>query len=648
MAALSQAPNPDPVRFEAASLTAFNDLIARNWPHIVPLVDEMAKLELNKAIGNALGGIRIVGLSGVTLDIAEPPALDATMPAPQQTIDIHVPRSPGTWSLKLDATIGGTIPIRVGGLTTTVTIQLAVEATAADVRVVQPFDMDLSDPLVPVITGAGAPSVSFQLLLDSPDPLLSQILPQVTSLLRPVVQVGLVAASHYARQQVVGFLQTGLPPGRLWGRGGPALVASTATADLAVASEDMLSELQANHMPFGNMYPAFFDTPHTGGSVHSYRHWGDSALWTGVTLGTMSYRQDLTGRTDASAKMREMVKYYDIQTRMTAPLTGLLSRTAIPASSPHAQPLLAESVSWVAAVDGVQYVGLGNTSRDSYTGTMFGLGQAYHRVPALRTEIATIVNRMMGYLESYGWVVYQAPGQKNVGPNGPGISVPFAQSPLQVHNFTTIAHMIDPTAWGPLRQRVRELTELCWFNAWVSAHEVHWGYYGFSLGHINTLSAVELETEPYHYRGLLKNLAVMRETVGHHQNAAFDAVAGIAVPTRAAQMGTMVKDELGLLVERPRRGFRVTNSQDPSILWTTYVTSIPNQTGSPGQPVQTGARSTDAAIYPVPIPKRPSTSYVWSSSPFELDGNVDPREQQPGLDLLFPFWISQSHGLFAP
>ncbi|RME71615.1 MAG: hypothetical protein D6776_09965 [Planctomycetota bacterium] len=125
----------------------------------------------------------------------------------------------------------------------------------------------------------------------------------------------------------------------------------------------------------------------------------------------------------------------------------------------------------------------------------------------------------------------------------------------------------------------------------------------------------------------------------------FDTVWAIAAPPVAATLAPRVETELALDALRPIRGFTIRNSADPSIDTVLYTTSVPNQTGSPGSGLQTGTRSWLVARYPVPIPKRPSDGYLWSSSPFVLDGAVDPREQHPGQDISLPYWIARSHGL---
>jgi hypothetical protein len=651
MAALAQGGPQDPVRLTATGLSAFNDLIARNWPHALPFIRDAVEQEIMKAIPpQHAGGLSVLQVKSITFDGATPPELQATAPAPIQTLEAHIPQFGGAgWSLSMEVVLGGTIPINLGGgVQTGITVQFAATATASGVRVVQPIDMDLSHHTQVQITSAGTPLLQLQLQFTSLDPILSQVLPQVTQLLDPIVRVGLIAGAIYARQQITGFLASGLPSGQSWGKGGPALAPPTGTIDLEQAAEDALTRQLSDHMPFGNLYPAAADTPNSGGNIIGWRHHGDSALWTGVWLGTAAYRQDATGKKDVLPKIREVVRYYDIMTRVTAPKIGLLARTAMPTSSPHAAVLTQKSVGWVQTVDGVPYAAVGTTSRDSYTGTFFGLGQAFHRIPEVRQDVTPIVDRLLENLENDGWMVYQAPLQNNVIASGgpPGISVTFAQAPMQVANLANIGAMVNPARWAQLRARTEGLTEMMWFNSWVSSHEVHISYYGFSLANLHSMSGFELETDPFNYRGYLKTHRILRETVAHHQNAAFDAANGIGIPTEAATMAPLVQAELELLSQRPHRGFANTLINDPTIQKTTYSTSIPNQPGAPQQPIQTGTRSWVVSVYPIPIEKRPSTAYVWSSSPFDIDSfGTDPKEQHPGVDLTYPYWIARSHGL---
>ncbi|GIW73200.1 MAG: hypothetical protein KatS3mg102_2742 [Planctomycetota bacterium] len=294
LAALAQAPSPDPVRLEPAALAAYNELVARNWPHLVPRVRRELEAELRAAIGSALGGLQLVSLSGIALDIDAPPALGASAPGLQQTLELLAPAPPHSWSLRLDAVLGGTVPLVIGGVSTQLTVQLAVELEAAQVRVSVPLQFDFSRPQWPELRSLGTPQVQLQLVLRSPDPLLQQLLGTATALLDPVVRAALASAAIYAQYQLGPLALQAMPQGQLWGRGGPPLAPSPGAPDLERLGDAILDEIVRHHLPFGNLYPAVFDTPHQGGNLVGWRHHGDSAMWTGALLGMLAYRWDLS------------------------------------------------------------------------------------------------------------------------------------------------------------------------------------------------------------------------------------------------------------------------------------------------------------------------------------------------------------------
>lgn len=76
------------------------------------------------------------------------------------------------------------------------------------------------------------------------------------------------------------------------------------------------------------------------------------------------------------------------------------------------------------------------------------------------------------------------------------------------------------------------------------------------------------------------------------------------------------------------------NSADPSIAKALY--SSPLMRGQPSW----------IAVHPVPIERRPCVDFLWQQNPFHLDGGGDPQHQQPGVDLLLPYWLGRAYGLF--
>ena len=129
----------------------------------------------------------------------------------------------------MEVVLGGTIPINLGGgVQTSITVQFASTAAASGVRVVQPIDMDLSHHTPVQITSAGTPLLQMQLQFTSQDPILSQVLPQVTQL----------RTLHTAFAfLVVGIgLKLAMFPLHLWMPNAYAFAPSTATVFIAATA----------------------------------------------------------------------------------------------------------------------------------------------------------------------------------------------------------------------------------------------------------------------------------------------------------------------------------------------------------------------------------------------------------------------------
>jgi hypothetical protein len=646
LAALADAPEPDPVSLDAEGLRAYGALVARSWPHLLPRMQAVLETQLRTAVAEALGDDPLARIEGIELDLSAPPALEALGNPPRQTLVVHAPEGPGAWSIAFRATVGRKRAITLFGARREIGFELPLRAAVRDVRLSLPVVLDTKDPRSPEIADVRAPLVSLRLELRSKRALLDVALEGLSKLLEPAVRAALTALAPQIENQL-GLLAQGIPDTRDWGLDSPPLEPLADAPDLAATAAQVMRDLGPHHIPFSNVYPAVFDTPHTGGAAIAWRHHGDSALWTGATLAVLAYHHDLTGAASALATAKRLVGGYEVMTRVAGgDDTGLLARAVIPMGSPHHEVLASKDNFYQGEVDGTRYAAIGDASRDSYTGTMLGLGQAYHRVPALRSAVRPIVGRMLAHLEERGWTVYQAAGQKNVPAAGPEFSVTFAQAPAMVLAFSKIGALTDAERWSDLRTRSAPLADMTWLNAYFSSLEVHEAYYKFNLAHMTTLDLVELETAPAGYRATLRTLHVLRDAVGHHGNPWFDAVWGAAVPAQSARAGARVHAALTHWTARPRRGFRTKNHDDPAIEKTTYTTGVPNQTGSPRAPMNLGSRSEVVAKRLIPIAKRPATGFLWSSSPFQLEAyQHDPHEQGPGIDLLLPWWLGRSHGL---
>ncbi|HVY61714.1 MAG TPA: hypothetical protein VHF22_08675, partial [Planctomycetota bacterium] len=234
-------------------------------------------------------------------------------------------------------------------------------------------------------------------------------------------------------------------------------------------------------------------------------------------------------------------------------------------------------------------------------------------------------DRMVGYLSRNHWNAYRV--------NGKDLSIasPMAQTPGVMIAFSGAARVANPARWQAEYDAAAGAAGVLWLVTWAGSREVHESYFKFNLGHVELILAAAAETDAARYREYAKELEILRDVLGHHENAWFDAVYGVVVPAMAPVVGPRVELELERWALRPRRQFSVQNSADPAIAHATYTSQV--------------APTQEVAIYPVPIEKRPTTDFLWQRDPFALDGYGDARHEFPGVDLVAPYWLARSYGL---
>ncbi|MDF1664371.1 MAG: hypothetical protein P1V97_21580 [Planctomycetota bacterium] len=636
MAALAQNNGVDPLTIEPAALAAWNQLIERNWSGLTPTAKAAIQAPLQQLIGTGQGGISVLAVRNVNLDIDDSPALDVSGQAPFSSLILDTPRSPNRWHISMDVEIGGNVQVRLFGVNVTVPLRTTISVAVRDIHITQPMSMDLRDPNDPKVLFAGTPDIQFQIDIASNDPVVSQITQLLTQILNPVIRVALQGGNIYAQLEVNKLLQQ-FPQGPAFGVQGASAAAPVANArSLEDFAEGISDDLTNDHMPFGQVYTAVFDSPN-GQTVDHYTHPGDSAIWTGSYLTAEAYRHDLTGDPRALAGANKAVQGIKLLLEVGRNGDGLLARAAIPTSSPFISAMGGAHGYHVSNAFGQQYGSLHNISRDQYIGVMMGLGQTYHRVPALRSDVAPLIDRILTYLDRHDWVAYQ--------PDDVTMTVTFGTNPSVVLSFLRVGALTNPGKWGAVYQRHAPMASIFWLPTWVSAQEVHESYYKFNLGHSTLLNLLELETDPAQYRDYLKGLRMLRQAIGHHGNAWFNSVYAMALPPSRMTMGPQIKNELDRFALRPRRGQTIRNSLDPSIAKTTITITTPNAGGAPGGAVSTGPRSKEVASTPLPVERRAPADFLWQRSPFSLDGSYAPERQKPGVDLVLPYWFARNHGV---
>jgi hypothetical protein len=620
-----------PVALETAALERWNALLARSWPEVRRLILEPRLEQALRAqvAGASSGSLSALGVRGLALDLAAPPGFEGSGAAPGLALAVHVPAGGAAWRASFTADVAYTTTASVAGIPIRAGFSADVAVDVHDVRLIQSLALDVSNPARPIVASAGTPQVSLAVDLTSRDPLVAQVLGALGRVLDSAIRLSIDQGAQQVRRQVTGSIVGPFTP---WGLGAAPAAAVPGAAPLEPLAVAISDDIQRDHTPWGMVLAAVFDRPGYGnGTVTSYAGHGDSAIWTGHYLAGEAYRHDATGDPRALAAARRTLAAFLDNLEVAIPGGGLLSRSVIPTASPHysAGAVRLAADAYTGTVRGQPWGGEGDISRDQYLGAFLGATTTYLRVPSLRPEAREMVSRMVDYLDGQGWNAYWV--------SRPQLSraSPLSQSPGVVLSFITAARLVDPARYGALHERYKEVSGVLWLAAWGSSREVHESYYKYNLGHAQVVLLGSADADPARYRDYVRDLEVLRDVVGHHDNAWFDAVAGMTVPAAAPLMGPRVRNALERWALRDRRAFTARNSQDPAIARVPYT-------------VHSAVRGTwteDVALLPVPIERRPETDFLWQRTPFKLDGAGDPRVQSPGVDLVLPYWAARAYGM---
>ncbi len=160
------------------------------------------------------------------------------------------------------------------------------------------------------------------------------------------------------------------------------------------------SIIQARHLPYGTILDPVYATPDSD-EIVSYSRCGDSALWTGHYLAAESFRYKVTGSPDAFDNIQAAIAGL----KSLADVTGnnLLARCIVPLDSPYADSIMSEE-----KANGIHtaapWFWVGNTSRDAYSGVIFGLAVAYDMVTdsSVRSSISDLVTRLVDFVKGRG------------------------------------------------------------------------------------------------------------------------------------------------------------------------------------------------------------------------------------------------------
>jgi uncharacterized protein (TIGR03437 family) len=393
------------------------------------------------------------------------------------------------------------------------------------------------------------------------------------------------------------------------------LVGSFGTAGAAEADALAISKnIQNRHFPHYTLLDPIFDNP-TGDRIVSYTRCGDSALWTGFYLAAESFRYKVTHAADALAAAHRALA--GIQSLIDVTGNNVLARCLIPNSSPFAAAIQNEEAANGIYRSGPENFWVGNTSRDEYSGVLFGLGVAYDLMddPAMKTTIAAQITRLVQFLKDHGWSI--------VLPNGTTTTT-FIDRPDQQLAFLQLARHVNPdqfsTAYDLARLLLSPVAQLpIAFDALSDS-----SYFKFNLDTINLFTLIHLESSSF--GGIYQTAyGILRGHTAGQGNAFFNMIdASLNGPSGPRDAETRLL--LNQWLQRPRRDLNVNNN---------------------GKYATCG----DAALacQPIPVPDRPTTDFLWQRSPYQLaNQGASNIIEGAGVDYILPYWMARYYGVIAP
>jgi uncharacterized protein (TIGR03437 family) len=373
----------------------------------------------------------------------------------------------------------------------------------------------------------------------------------------------------------------------------------------------ILANIQARHLPYGAILDPIF-TLTDSDQIEYYTRCGDSALWTGHYLAAEAFRYKVTQAPDALTNLTVAISSLKGLADVTG--TNLLARCMVPAGSPYAA-----SISSQEAANGIYtnnsppgWIWVGNTSRDEYSGALFGLAVAYDMVAdaGIRSSISDLVTRLIDFLNGNNWSV--------VMPNGT-TSTSFLIRPDQIETFLAIGRHVNSSHFSSLGYEAqREL-----FSAAVPAPILvdtasDDSYFKFNLDYINLYNLIRLESSSAKsiYQSAYSQL---RGYTGSDQNAFFNIIdLALNGPDSARDNQTLALLDGWLL--RLRRDFSVD------------LTNTVPVCGS-------------QACTPASVWLRPNTDFLWQRSPFVLSNAGAGIIETAAIDYILPYWMARYYGL---
>jgi len=368
--------------------------------------------------------------------------------------------------------------------------------------------------------------------------------------------------------------------------------------------------IRARHLPYGAILDPIFTLTNSD-VIGGYTRCGDSALWTGHYLAAEAFRYKVTQKPDALAGAKAALAALKGLTDVTG--TNLLARCMVPVDSPYAASIRTqEGANGVYTNSSAGWIWVGNTSRDEYSGFMFGLAVAYDMLgdADAKNTISDLVTRAVDFLDGHNWSVVMPDGNS---------STSFLLRSDQIETFLAIGRHVNPDHFSGVGYETERLLYAASVPIPIGIDASGDGsYFKFNLDYINLYNLVRLENSSAKsiYQAAY---AALRNHTASHQNAFFNVI-DLALNGRDAARDAETLSLLEGWLLRLRRDFAV------DLHGTVPVCG-------------------EQACLPVPVWLRPPTDFIWQRSPYQLAVGGAGIIESAGIDYILPYWMARYYGL---
>jgi hypothetical protein len=379
----------------------------------------------------------------------------------------------------------------------------------------------------------------------------------------------------------------------------------------------------------------------TKGEIIGYAHTADSAIFTGIYLGSQAFRFAVTRSIESYNGVLKGMEGVENLLGVNG-FTGLLSRSAAPMGSLAAKSMASRKSreDWkVVNYKGQQWMNLHQTngiSRDQYSGVIFGLALVHDLVddPDIRNKAKRFIRIMLDYLISVKWNISE---DRKVTIEEKDTVFPtfWLGSNYQRLNYLAIGEHIFPGRYTKELNRLGSLSQVSYiFHSFTSADNVN-KYYKFNLIHLHLFNYLRLEKNSKRRNDLMSSYKSIRYHIGNHDNSFFDIVQHSIDPTA---LSTEKKDRIVENLQRfLERGVR-----------DVIINHIPREKFNIVDYPKHGGGNLPVSDTPIDIRYRHAGgSFMWQRDSYKVasfaEGNA--FEENPGIDITLVYWMSKYYGL---